>query len=56
MEFEKIIKVLKAHSIPFFITDKRIFADSMIGGTGLFEQVEEITSMSKSQFMQWLGY
>ena len=56
MEYEKILKVLEAHGIPFFITGKQIFADSMISGTGLFEQVEEITKMNKSQFMQWLGY
>lgn len=52
----QIKKVLDAHSIPNYIADDRIYADSMIGGTKEFEHVEDATGWSKEKLYQWLGY
>lgn len=56
MNISKIKKILADHGVPFYEESGQIFADSMIGGTKLFEQVENVTKWSYSKLMTWLGY
>lgn len=56
MDNLQIKKVLDAHSIPNYIADGHIFADSMISGTKEFEQVEDVTGWNMKKLYQWLGY
>lgn len=57
MRRETIIKILDMHFIPWRMTQSgRIQADSMIGGTRVFEIVEDVTDWSRSQLYDWLGY
>ena len=53
---EKIAKILDAHFVPHFEKDGRIFADSMMAGTALFEEVEDCTNWSIAKMRSWLGY
>lgn len=56
MTIEYITKVLTQHSIPFQIECNRVYADSMLGGTKIFEQVMDVTDWTKSKLYAWLGY
>lgn len=56
MSKEKIAKILAAHFVPYFEKDGRIFADSMMAGTALFEEVEDCTDWSLGKMLSWLGY
>lgn len=56
MTAEKIAKILALHSVPFFLKGGRIYADAMIAGTALFEEVEDLTDYTRSQLYTWLGY
>lgn len=56
MAVERIAKVLDAHSVPYRIESGRILADSMIAGTELFEEVEDLTDYSRTELYDWLGY
>ena len=56
MNINFIAKILKQHSIPFFIKSDEIFADSMIAGTKVFEEVENVTNFTVAQLRSWLGY
>ena len=56
MPIEEIARILDAHSVPYFIKDGRIYADSMIAFTALFEEVEDVTDYTRSQLYAWLGY
>ncbi len=56
MTISKIKKILRGHGIPHYEKDGNVFADSMIGGTKLFEQVENVTHWSYAELMTWLGY
>lgn len=49
-------KILKEHSIPYFEKNGKIFADTMLAGTELFEEVEELTGISREKLYKWLGY
>jgi hypothetical protein len=56
MEIKQIEKVLKLHSVPYRIVDDRIYADSMIAGTEVFENIEDLTGYTMQQLRDWLGY
>lgn len=56
MTNEKICKILDLHSVPYFVKDGRVFADSMIAFTELFEIVEDLTNISRRDLYHWLGY
>lgn len=51
-----IRRILDAHSIPHYVKDGRIYADSMIAGTEKFECVEDCTDWSRQELFSWLGY
>jgi hypothetical protein len=52
----QIKQILKDHGAPYYEENGNIFADSMISGTKLFEQTENVTKWSYSKLMTWLGY
>lgn len=56
MSNEKIKKILKEHSIPFLEKDGRIYADSMLAGTKVYEICEDLTGYTNDQLYCWLGY
>lgn len=56
MSISTIKKILAEHGVPFYEENGKVFADSMIGGTKRFEQVENVTKWSYSKLMTWLGY
>lgn len=56
MTINKIKQILDLHSVPHYEADGRIYADSMISGTDLFQEVEDVTDWTKSQLFAWLGY
>ena len=56
MTTEQIIRILSAHSVPFYTENNRIYADSGEGGTELFEKVVDVTDWDKQHLYHWLGY
>lgn len=56
MTLERIARILDAHSVPHYEKDGHIYADSMISGTELFEEVEDVTNWTASKLAAWLGY
>lgn len=52
----KIIRILNAHSVPYYEADGRIYADSMLSGTEVFEKVEDVTDWTLKSLLAWLGY
>ena len=56
MNPETIKRILNDHGIPYYETNGRIYADSMISGTTRFEIVEDVTTWTRSQLYTWLGY
>jgi hypothetical protein len=51
-----IKQILKDHGVPHYERNGNIYADSMIGGTTLFERVENVTLWTRSELYAWLGY
>lgn len=56
MSIDKIGRILRMHGVPFIVSGGRIYADSMISGTRLFEHVEDVTDWSRQKLFAWLGY
>lgn len=57
MSARKIVAILELHSIPYKVSRTgRIYADSMIGGSRVFEIVVDVTGWSRSRLYDWLGY
>lgn len=56
MKNEKIISILKAHSVPYFEKGGRVYADSMYAELKLFEEVVDLTGYSLQALLEWLGY
>lgn len=56
METSRIKKVLSAHNVPNFEKEGRIYADSMLSESDLFEYVEDLTGWSMERLRSWLGY
>ena len=56
MSNDKIAKILRQHSIPYYEKSGRIYADSMIAFTAEFEQVKDMTGWTSQQLYNWLGY
>ena len=56
MTITHIAKILNLHSVPYRIEDGRIYADSMIAFTGMFEIVEDLTDYTYAELRAWLGY
>ena len=53
---KKIKRILDMHSVPNFEKGGRIYADSMISGYTLFQEVEDVTDWTYSELFAWLGY
>lgn len=56
MTIDYMIGVLNAHGVPCIVEDGRLYADSMIGNTKLFEEVVDVTDFTKDELYKWLGY
>lgn len=56
MTLKQIENILKAHSVPYYIENGHIYADSMINGTEIFKHTENATRWTKKQLYTWLGY
>lgn len=56
MNIECKKKILDFHSTPWFERYGRLYADSMLAGTGLFEEVIDITDWTLRELYDWLGY
>lgn len=56
MSIEYIGKILDLHGVPYMVTGGRVLADSMIGGTAIFERTEDVTNWSIARLHAWLGY
>jgi hypothetical protein len=56
MKTAQIKQILKIHGVPHYERNGNVYADSMIGGTALFEKVVNVTTWSKSKLLKWLGY
>lgn len=56
MEIARIGKILKMHYVPFKILNDRIYADSMIAGTYIFEKTVDMTDKTLSEIYEFLGY
>jgi hypothetical protein len=48
----QIKRILDQHSIPNYESGNHIFADSMISGTAIYEQVVDLTGITKSVSIQ----
>lgn len=56
MKTETIERILKQHSVPYYIENDRIYVDSMLAGTELFAETEDVTDWTLGQLRDWLGY
>ena len=56
MTGKEIIYLLRIHSIPYKVENGQILADSMEGGTEIFEKMVNMTGWTKRQLLSWLGY
>lgn len=56
MSVFQISRVLEGHGVPFYIQGNRIFADSMVAFTAIFEEVVDVTNYTPEQLRAWLGY
>jgi hypothetical protein len=56
MSNKRIAWILDNHGIPHFEENDRIYADSMIVGTELFEQTDDLTGYTVGKLRKWLGY
>ena len=56
MAITTIRAILDAHGIPNFIGAGRIYADSMIAGTALFDELEDLTDYTRAELYAWQGY
>lgn len=56
MTLKQIESILKEHSVPYYIENDHIYADSMIADTEIFDSVENVTEWTKKKLYTWLGY
>ena len=56
MTITQISKILDLHSVPYFIENGRIYADSMNSLVLLWDQVIDLTNYTRRQLLDWLGY
>ncbi|MGM9587235.1 MAG: hypothetical protein ACI3VA_07095 [Candidatus Limivicinus sp.] len=56
MKIERIAKILDAHCVPYFVSDGRIFADTMEAFAQPLEHVEDLTDYTHDELYAWLGY
>ena len=56
MPISKIAHILSLHSVPFFVRNGRIYADTMQAFTALFAEVEDLTDYTPAELRAWLGY
>lgn len=56
MSIPSIAKILDSHSVPYFINNGHIYADSMVAFSALFDEVVEMTCWSCDEIYSWLGY
>lgn len=56
MKIERIAKILDLHFVPYYCQGGRIYADSMVAHTDLFEEVVDMTGYTRDELYAWLGY
>lgn len=56
MALKQIENILKAHSVPYYIENGCIYADSMKADTEVFEHIKNVTDWNKRKLYIWLGY
>lgn len=56
MSIKTIARILDNHSIPYFIQNDHIYADSMEAFTPLFSEVIDITDWNRDSIFSLLGY
>ena len=56
MTVKKIARILDAHSVPYFIANGRIIADTMCAGLPLWEETADLTDYTLRELKEWLGY
>nr|DAG28823.1 MAG TPA: hypothetical protein [Bacteriophage sp.] len=56
MTNKQIKHILDLHSVPNYEKSAHIYADSMLSGTDVFDQVIDLTGISKKSLYEWLGY
>ena len=56
MSIITISHILDAHGVPYTTSGDRIYADDMIVGHDVLGTVIDVTSWTKSQLYDWLGY
>ena len=56
MTAKRIAKILEQLSVPFYEQNGRIYADSMLSGTKLFEEIIDVTEWTRKELFDWLGY
>lgn len=56
MIIAKIAEILTDHGVMYYTENGRIFADSMIAGTNVFEKVEDCTDWTPARLYNWLGW
>lgn len=53
---KKAVRILNSHSIPWFIYNGIVYADSMQSNTYLFQLFINVSELSTAQLYSWLGY
>lgn len=56
MENKKILNILKNHNVPCYEDNSRVYADTMISGKSVFEEVDDLTGCTVQELRDWLGY
>lgn len=56
MENKKLLSILKSHNVPCYECGGKVFADTMISGKPVFEEVDDLTGYTLPQLREWLGY
>lgn len=52
----QIKQILKDHGVPHYERGGNVYADSMESGYELFEKVVNVTTWSRTELFNWLGY
>ena len=56
MTIENIALALEVHSVPYYIENDRVYADTMDAAKAALEEVVDLTDYTHSQLYAWLGY
>lgn len=53
---KRIARILRAHNVPHYIRNGRIYADTMESFKRRFESVDDLTGYTQDELKNWLGY